>query len=369
MQLNVEITDSFEQIDSAAYELFVRQSGASLFYDPRFLLAAQRSPLLPVHGSYYLVARDGNRIVGFLPAYLQKIHTVDPLGVLSRTVGLADEGRDLGLFSHIMHCFDSAIPTVAGSTAAYPVLFDALATLAAQTGARYYGFLNVKDDRLLSVARDCGLRVTYLVDRFYCDLDGFRDFDEFVEKLPTDGRQEMNRQLRKFASSGAKAHVLAPPFDDRLEQLAELCHLTTARYGTPEYFPAAPLAQFCRTCGDLVCLIVIEIDGRLVSGLICFEYADTFHLWSAGVVYDRADFSPYTIGFATAYRYAFERKLRRVEAGRLNARIKTRLGLRPCQLHSVTSVGLGPAVSRDAWARQSANCASARFAAPSSQME
>lgn len=369
MQLSVEITDSFEQVDSAAYELFVRESGASLFYDPRFLLAAQRSPLLPVHGSYYLVARDRNRIVAFLPAYLQKIQTVDPLRVLSRTVGLADQGNDLGLFSHIMHCFDSAIPTVAGATVAYPVLFDALATLAAQTVTRYYGFLNVEDERLLSVARNCGLRVNYLVDRFYCDLDGFRDFDEFVERLPTAGRQEMNRQLRRFASSGAQAHVLAPPFDDRLEQLAELCHLTTARYGTPEYFPAAPLAQFCRTCGDLVRLIVIELDGRLVSGLICFENADTFHLWSAGVVYDQTDFSPYTIGVATAYRYAFERKLRRVEAGRLNARIKTRLGLWPCQLHSITSADRGPAVSCDARARQSTNGAGARLAAPSSQME
>jgi hypothetical protein len=340
MKLSVDIYDSLEHISSGAYESFFLKSGASLFYDWRFLLAAEYSPLLPVHGIYYLVVRHENRIVAFLPAYLQKIKTVDPLGLLSKTAGLCDEGHDLGLFSHVMHCFDSVIPSTAENVEAYSMLFDALATLAAQTGARYFGLLNVKDDTLLSVARDCGLRVNYMVDRFYFDLDGFKSFDQFVEELPAEGRREMNRQLRKFSTSGAQAHIVAPPFDEKLEQLAELCHLTTAKNGTPQYFPTIPLGKFCRLCGDLVRLSLIEHEGHLISGLICFEEANTFHIWSAGMVYDRTDFSPYTISFATAYRYAFERNFQRVEGGRLNARIKTRLGLRPCRLHSITSADL-----------------------------
>jgi len=348
VRLRVDIVESLDRIDSGVYQSFFAKSGASLYYDARFLRAAEFSPLLPVERVYYLIVWDGDRIVAFLPTYLQKMKTVDPLGVLTRTAALKDDGDDFSLFSHIMHCFDSAIPATNDIEEVLPLLLDVFANLAMEAGARYFGVLNVRNSPLLAAARAAGMRVEYMVDSYYVDLAPFSGFHQFVDAFPADGRREMHRQWRKFSASGATARVAAPPFNHQLKELATLCQSTTARKGTPDYFPVEPLLEFCQICGDLVRLSLVEVDGKLISGLICFEQSGIFHIWSAGMVYDRTDFSPYSISFAAAYQHAFEHGLRRVEGGRLNARIKTRLGLQPCALYSITSSDLKSPNARSA---------------------
>lgn len=338
--MTFSILASLDDLDPAEYRAFFVRSQAPLFYDRRFLLAAEHAPLLPVHNVFYVLARDAGQLVAVVPAYLQDIGVVDPLKVLAGSVGLSAAPGDRALFSHIMHCFDSTMPTLSDDPRLYAGLFDTLAGLAQTEGARYFGLLNVKDGPVLREAQRHGLNLHHMVDKYAVDLTAFRDFDHFVQALPAEGRREMVRQLRKFDSSGMVARIVAPPFDDMLEQLASLCHLTTARLGTPQYWPAEPLARFCRQCGDLIRLSVIEADGRLLSGFICFEEAGTLHVWTAGMDYEQTEFSPYSIGFATAYRHAFERGLKRVEGGRLNARIKTRLGLKPVRLYAITSTDL-----------------------------
>jgi predicted N-acyltransferase len=332
--LTIETVDTLERVNAQAYQAFHAASGAPAFYDWRMLLAVERSPLLPAERTFYLCAREGGSLVGFLPAYLQRLAVVDPLGLLAKTAGVHDAGGEHGLFSHMMHCWETTIPGTDAGGRAHAELMRALRRLGAEVGASHTGLLNVGDVAWMPLLADCGFVVRPMVDRWVLDLDRFGDFEQLVRELPIDGRQEMNRQLRKFAASAATATVLAPPFGDVLERQCELCFETTARRGTPHYFPAGPLARFVRQCGDLARLIVVESDGHLIGGCICYRQRDTLHVWSAGVAYDRSEFSPYTIFFATAYRYAFEHGLRRIEAGRLNERIKQRLGLVPLPLYS-----------------------------------
>jgi len=332
--LAVEIVDTLDQIDRRTYEVFHAASGAPVFYDWRMLTAVERSPLLPAERVFYLCAWDGGELIGFLPAYLQRLSVVDPLGLLAKTADVHDAGGECGLFSHMMHCWETSIPCVGESDDVRMQLMIQLRNLGVGVGASYAGLLNVADAASLSQLAESGFVVRPMVDRYVLDLSRFDDFEQFVRELPSDGRHEMNRQLRKFAASDATARVLAPPYDDVLERQCELCFETTARKGTPHYFPASPLARFVRHCGDLARLIVVESQGRLIGGCICYQQRDTFHVWSAGVTYDQSEFSPYTIFFATAYRYAFENGLRHVEGGRLNERIKRRLGLAPLPLHS-----------------------------------
>lgn len=98
-----------------------------------------------------------------------------------------------------------------------------------------------------------------------------------------------------------------------------------------------------RCCGALARLIVVECEGELVGGIIFFEHDDRIFLWSAGMVYDRSSFSPYTLCLASAFRHAFARGFKRLEAGRLNERIKRRLGLTPSPLYSLIARDLLPA--------------------------
>ena len=337
MEITVDVYSSILELPEAVYAQFYKNSNGNLFYDRRFLIAAEQSPLLAVKNIFYLTARSHGELLAFLPVYLQDLSVVDPFQILAKNAGIHNHGEDTGLFSHIMHCFDSTILSREASLELHDALFCRLRKLAMTEGASYFGLLNVQDPFLLKHAGALGMNVNFMLERWNVELSGFRDFEEFIEKLPYDGRNEMRRQLRKFKASQATLSMLKPPFDERLNQLAQLCQETTARHGTPDYFPAAPLTRFSQLCGELIRLNLIELDGKLVAGMVCFEQQDTLHLWSAGMRYDQIDFSPYTLAFANAYIYAFENGLKRIEAGRLNAKIKARLGLQPESLYTVTS--------------------------------
>jgi hypothetical protein len=338
MTIAVEILTRIDQLDAACLALR-RGCGASAFYDPRFLAGVERSPLLPVEKTFYLVAYDGASPVAFMPAYVQSPSIVDPFGVIGQTTSTRFEPDARGLFSHVMHCYDSTVVGLCGDAVLAP-LFERLAELAKAEGAQHFVLINVAEGPLLAAARGLGLEVNYMFDRFHLDLSGIRDFDALVaQALPGDGRREMRRQLRKFAASGARTAVETAPFH-RLDELTELCHVTTKRRGTPQYLPAVPLAQLVASCGDMMRFVMVYAGERIVGGFICIDDGPVFHIWLAGVTYEDLDFSPYTLCFAEAYRYALAHGKRRIEAGRLNARIKERLGLSALPLHSILSPDL-----------------------------
>jgi len=87
-------------------------------------------------------------------------------------------------------------------------------------------------------------------------------------------------------------------------------------------------------------VVIAYVEDRIVGGFICIDDGPVLHVWLAGVSYDGLDFSPYTVCVAEAYRYALAQGKRRIEAGRLNARIKHRLGLSPRPLYSIASPDL-----------------------------
>jgi hypothetical protein len=339
MTIAVEVLTSIDQLDAAAYRSLRRSCAASPFYDPRVLTAFERAPLLPVEKTYYLAAYEGPALVGFMPAYLQAPAVVDPFDVLRQTTSTRFEAGARGLFSHVMHCYDTTVIGTGGVLVLAPLL-ERLAALAQAEGAQHFVIMNVAEGPLLAEARGLGLEVSYMFDRYCLDLSGIRDFDALVLALPPAGRHEMRRQLRRFEGTGARAAVERAPFD-RIDELAQLCHRTTARRGTPQYLPPAPLANLLSSCGDLLRFVVIyDVNDRMVAGFICIDDGPTFHMWLGGVIYEGLAFSPYTVAFAASYRYALAQGKQRIEAGRLNAKIKHRLGLSPMPLHAIVSPDL-----------------------------
>jgi hypothetical protein len=339
MSIAVEVLTSIDQLDETATLALRRSCAASAFYDPRLLAGFERSPLLPVEKTFYLAAYEGPALVAFMPAYLQSPSVVDPFEVLRQTTSTRFEAGARGLFSHVMHCYDTTIVGDGGARVLAP-LFERLASLAAAEGAQHFVLMNVAEGPLLATARELGLEVSYMFDRYYLDLAEVADFDALVAALPKDGRHEMRRQLRKFEGSGARIVVEPAPFA-RLDELARLCHRTTARRGTPQYLPPEPLARMVSACGDLIRFVVVyDRDDRIVAGIICIDDGPIFHVWLGGMTYDGVDFSPYTLAIAAAYRHALAQGKRRIEAGRLNTKIKHRLGLSPMPLHSIVSPDL-----------------------------
>ena len=334
-----DVVTRIDDVDAGAYLALRRACGASAFYDPRLLRAVERSPLLPADKAFYVVAYDGARLAGLVPMYLQSPAVVDPFGVLAQATTARFEPDARGLFSHVMHCYDSTV-VWDGGPAVLEALFDRMTVLGKGQATRHFVIMNVAEGPLLAAARGLGLSVSYMFDRFHLDLAGVDDFETLIaRKLPQDGRHEMRRQLRKFAASGARAAIETVPFA-RLDELTELCHQTTARRGTPQYLPPAPLAHLVRSCGDMIRLVVVYDHDRIVGGVICIDDGPVLHVWLGGMAYDGIDFSPYSVCFAEAYKYALAHGKQRVEAGRLNAKIKHRLGLTPQPLHAIVSPDL-----------------------------
>jgi uncharacterized protein len=328
------VCHSLGELVEAEYAVLRQQCAAPVFYDWRFLQAAEKSPLLPVEKTFYLVGHDAGRLVAFMPAYLQS--SADPFGVLSRTTPMKRAHEERGLFSHIMHCSESTILALADARELRLRMLELLRDVATDVGASYYGVLNVVDPDLLSCARGIHLEVNYMWDRFTLELAGLEGTDHLMAVLPADGRRELRRQLRKFEASGAEAIVERPPFRD-LEEVARLCNQTTTKNGTPEYYPIRQMIDFITACSELVRLVSIKKGAERVGSLICFEQDGALHTWAAGMVYDKTEFSPYTLAFWTAFRYALDAKLRVVEGGRTTAKIKQRLGFSPRPLYSIVS--------------------------------
>lgn len=331
----VEVVSSIDAIPAIAYDALAARCAAPAYYDRRFLRAAEGSPLLPCANTRYIVARDGDDLLGFLPVYQQAIGVADPFGLLAGTTSRAFSPTDTGLFSHVMHCSDTRILADPPSIDLYRALFERLASLARDDGIAHFAILNVADPVLIAAAREIGLEANAMVDRYTIDLSPTRDFEMLMARsMPKDGVYEMRRQRRKFEACDGRIVIEEPPLPD-LEDVGRLCHETTARRGTPAYLPAADLARFIATCGDLVRLISIYSGERRLSVGILLVEKDVVHFWLAGMTYAPGMFSPYVMTLDALFRFAFAHGCRRIECGRLNARIKRRFGFSPVPLYSI----------------------------------
>jgi len=320
-----------DDIDAVAYTDLWASCGEPAFYHPALLLAAQQHPLLGTNGVHYLAAWDEEQLKALLVVYQQQ--NPDPFGTLGKTTGINFDGRG-GLLGHIAHCYDSRLLLRPGNNSAATVLLESLRALAAELQIPNCGLINVGDPASLTAAERAGYAVKYMHDRYIIDLTYYRTFDDYVGKLPRHGRQEMKRQLRKFNTEGGRALILRADETD-LAAAAKLCHVTSARNGTPHYYPEEAFTRFLGMCGDLISVISVQVDGHQVAAVICLREPCRLHLWAGGVVYTHSDFSPYTVMIAAGIQHAFVQRIPLIEAGRTNARIKARLGCRPKPLYSV----------------------------------
>lgn len=94
MTTTLDIINSAKDLDPAEYRAFFLQSKAPLFYDLRFLIAAEQSPLLNVSKIFYLLARDEGRLIALVPLYLQEFRSADPLGLLISSAKLSIESEE-----------------------------------------------------------------------------------------------------------------------------------------------------------------------------------------------------------------------------------------------------------------------------------
>ena len=245
----VEVVSSIDAIPAIAYDALAARCAAPAYYDRRFLRAAEGSPLLPCANTRYIVARDGDDLLGFLPVYQQAIGVADPFGLLAGTTSRAS----LPPRGAVQPC-DALLRTRILATrlrSPFTGLFERLRASPGTMASRISRFQFA--DPFDAAAREIGLRpMPWLTatGRPVADPDFEISCAEHAERRV----YEMRRQRRKFEASIAGSLSRSRPSD--LETGPALPR-NTARRGTPAYLPAADLALFIATCGDLVRLISI----------------------------------------------------------------------------------------------------------------
>ncbi|MCI4187325.1 GNAT family N-acetyltransferase [Dickeya dianthicola] len=332
--MEIKCLQSITQIDTTAFQCFHRQANGSIFYDYRFLLALEERPLLPHLKTYYLIAQKDDALRGFLPVYLQT--DVDPFGVLTASLGYPFDADTRALFSHVMHVSDSALLHTDDSSQIFPALLTALDTLAQEERVLSYGLLNLTAGNAEDICRySPEWQNNFMWNRFSCDLRPFSNLEQIIAGLNAEGRREANRQKRKFEQSGGEVRWL-PVSAANLHEVTALCQQTTARNGTPRYYPPESVSHLLQRTEAFTRIVEIRQNGRLAGIGIVFIDGKKLHLWAVGMDYSVADFSPYTLLYLDMYRFALANGIETLEAGRTTQRIKERLGFSAVPLYSVT---------------------------------
>ncbi len=323
---------SSEIDDPGEWDKIVAAAEAPLFLRAEVLQAYQSHPLRDILGSFYVtVTGAGGETAAVLPVYLQPAN--DPLGLLPRLLpGFQPGGRPL-LLTHVWHWYDTHLPARELDTDLLGAVCEALRGLAGTTGAQALGFMNVAQDgqlaRLLPLA---GFAPEPIDARYVLDLAPFRTIDDYLMHLRPRPRQEIKRHLRRAFACGAEVTV-GPPSSHDMATVAQLCRITSAKHGNPDWYLPDRLCSFVMACRDRTRLVAIRIDGRIVAASISFTDGWRFHNWAAGTVaLDRLEFSPYLVLMRATIDTALREGCTMLEGGRRNDGWKERLGLRRVNL-------------------------------------
>lgn len=332
--MDVKCLKSITQIDQTIYQRFQQKAGGSIFYDYHFLLALEERPLLPHLKTYYLLAQEGDELLGWLPTYLQT--DVDPFGVLATSLGHQFDVDARALFSHAMHVSDSTLLHTRDGQEVIPSLLSALDILAQEEQVLSHGLLNLIESNAYRLQTgSVGWQVNFMWNRFSCDLGAFHSVEQIIAGLNADGRREANRQIRKFNKACGEIQWLPVSAVD-LNEVTALCQHTSARNGTPNYYPPEAVCHLLQRTKEFARIIEIRQEGRLAGVGIIFLDGNKLHLWAVGMDYDAAHFSPYTMLYIDIYRFALAHGIEILEAGRTTQRIKERLGFSAVPLYSMT---------------------------------
>lgn len=332
--MEIKYFQSITQISPVVYQRFHQQARGNIFYNYHFLLALEEQPLLPHLKTYYLAVQKVNDLQGWLPVYLQT--DVDPFGVLTASLNYPFNANTRALFSHAMHVSDSEVLYIGDPAQVFPVLLSALDNLAQEEQVQPYGLLNLTVENTNNIQKHTsGWQKNFMWNRFSCDLRPFSSLEQIIASLNAEGRREANRQLRKFQQSDGEIHWLPVSAVD-LYEVTKLCQQTTARNGTPHYYPPEDVRHLLQRTEAFTRIVEIRQHGRLAGVGIFFIDNKKLHLWAVGMDYDAADFSPYTLLYLDMYSYALANGIETLEAGRTTQRIKERLGFSATPLYSMT---------------------------------
>lgn len=325
--MRIRTYTTIEAVGVDRWDDLIARCGAPLFYRSAFLRAFEQFPLHGVKAHYYLTGENESGLLIFaIPLYLSK--GIDPMQVIHDHFP-AWEGASI-LVNHVWHCYDTWIPARHLDADIVGVVLQSMKTLAEELGVAFWGFTNVDGTGPLSQAlTDAGMRGVQVDERFRVDITTVLDIDHYLALLDGKVRQNLRRYRHIAERAGLVARITDVQQAD-LEGFVTLARAGAAKYGNADYYQPGIFENFLRALGNHVRVFEQRLDGKLIGSTILLVDETTLHWWVAGNSYTALpQISPFYLAFLGAVEEALSSGKSVVEAGRRNARFKTRHGLHP----------------------------------------
>ncbi len=145
---------------------------------------------------------------------------------------------------------------------------------------------------------------------------GYREFDDFLQRFSADKRKKARRERRRVSEQGIEFETLhgSQLEEPALEQVYAFHALTFLRHGHTPYLNRACFRALARTLGDRLVVKLARHAGRPIAAAVFFRSADTLYgrYWGAEDDY-------HSLHFETCYYqgidYCIEQGLSRFEPG------------------------------------------------------
>ncbi len=252
------------------------------------------------HNSYFFVARQNGKICGILP--------------LTHVKSL--------LFGNILSSV--AFAAYGGIIADSVGIFDLLLAKAKAVARQYdVDYLELK----FLQEHDCGLPKSDLYVTFVKEL--FQNYIDNFNAIP----RKQRAMIRKGIKSGLKVIVS----NDCLDDFYEIYAINVRRMGTPVY-PKKWFKELIDAYGDSSEIMVVEKDGKIISGVLSFYYKDTVYPYYAASLVEYRKFAPNDFQYWELMKRAVDRECRYFDYGRSKKHtgpfdFKRHWGFEPQQLH------------------------------------
>lgn len=333
MSISIRTYGSIHDAGADRWDDLARACGAPVFYRSTFLAAFERFPLHDVQSRFYITGQDdAGRLVFALPAYL--LHRVDPMSVLHDH--FPSHADTPVLVNHVWHCYDTQVLACRLDAEVVRTMLDAFERLARQLDVGLWGFTNVDGTGELSRAlEEAGMAGVDVEQRFVADLSAIRDLDHYLATLKERVRQNLRRYTHIAARAGVVT-IVAPVEEADLDGFMALARAGAAKYNNADYYRPGIFQGFLRALGAHARVIEQRLDGKLMGSMVLLVDDANLHCWVAGNDYEALpQLSPFYLGILAAINEALLTGRPFVEAGRRNARFKTRHGMRarPVRAH------------------------------------
>ncbi|MBN1161757.1 MAG: GNAT family N-acetyltransferase [Dehalococcoidales bacterium] len=141
---------------------------------------------------------------------------------------------------------------------------------------------------LVPLAESRQYKVTTKQEAVSFEMDLPSSFDEYLQTLSTKQRHEVRRKLRRLNEEGKIEYRLIDAGDDLPVALDTFFRMfTESREDKAAFLTERMKSYFCLLVDnmrkiDLLKLGVLELDGKQVAEIMCFDYNDCIYLYNSG---------------------------------------------------------------------------------------